>query len=64
VRVKQTLCKLEGNKLRITIDGKGEYAYIDLSRRYFKLPDSVSSAGIGEPILTPEKNLLSDTLWE
>ncbi len=44
----QTLCRLENNKLRITIDGKRKYAYIDLSKRHFKLPDNVSSMGIGD----------------
>ena len=33
----------------------GEYVYLDLSKRYFPLPGEVSSAGLGEPILTPEK---------
>ncbi len=46
VRVKQTLMKLEGDKLRITIKPY-EYLYIDLSKRYFKL-----GSRIGEPILT------------
>lgn len=46
VRVKQTLMKLEGDKLRITIKPH-EYLYIDLSKRYFKL-----GSRIGEPILT------------
>ncbi len=55
LRVKQTLCRLENDKLRITIDGKGKYAYIYLSKRHFKLPDNVSSTGIGEPIITADK---------
>ncbi|HWR26257.1 MAG TPA: transposase [candidate division Zixibacteria bacterium] len=46
VRVKQTLMKLEGDKLRITIKPY-EYLYIDLSKRYFKL-----GSRIGEPVLT------------
>jgi IS605 OrfB family transposase len=29
--------------------------YLDLSKRYFPLPKEVSSAGLGEPIITPEK---------
>ena len=29
--------------------------YLDLSKRYFPLPGEVSSAGLGEPIITPEK---------
>ncbi|PSN93421.1 hypothetical protein B9Q06_11990, partial [Candidatus Marsarchaeota G2 archaeon ECH_B_2] len=53
-RVKQTLVKLEGEKLRLTVK-PGEYVYLDLSKRYFPLPGEVSSAGLGEPIITPEK---------
>jgi putative transposase len=45
-RIKQTLMKVEGDKLRITIKPY-EYIYIDLSKRYFKL-----GSRIGEPILT------------
>ena len=29
--------------------------YLDLSKRYFPLPREVSSAGLGEPVITPEK---------
>jgi len=29
--------------------------YLDLSARYFKLPSEVYSAGLGEPVITPEK---------
>ncbi|WXG44257.1 MAG: zinc ribbon domain-containing protein [Promethearchaeati archaeon SRVP18_Atabeyarchaeia-1] len=54
LRAKQTLLKLEGEKLRVTMKPH-EFVYIDLSRRYFKLPDSVSSAGIGEPIITRDR---------
>jgi len=53
-RAKQTLIKLEGEKLRLTVK-PGEYVYLDLSARYFPLPKEVSSAGLGEPIITPEK---------
>ncbi|MFP3262157.1 MAG: transposase, partial [Nitrososphaeria archaeon] len=53
-RVKQTLIKLEGERLRLTIK-PGEHVYIDLSKRYFPLPKEVSSAGLGEPIITLEK---------
>jgi len=53
-RAKQTLIKLEGEKLRVTVK-PGEHVYLDLSARYFKLPSEVSSAGLGEPIITPEK---------
>jgi len=53
-RAKQTLIKLEGEKLRVTVK-PGEYVYLDLSKRYFPLPGEVSSAGLGEPIITPEK---------
>jgi putative transposase len=44
-RVKQTLLKLEGEKLRLTIK-PDEYVYLDLSRRYFRLLIEVSSAGL------------------
>jgi len=54
VRAKQTLIKLEGEKLRLTVK-PGEHVYLDLSARYFKLPSEVSSAGLGEPVITPEK---------
>jgi len=54
VRAKQTLIKLEGEKLRVTVK-PGEYVYLDLSARYFKLPIEVSSAGLGEPVITLEK---------
>ena len=53
-RAKQTLLKLEGEKLRVTVK-PGEHVYLDLSARYFKLPSEVSSAGLGEPVITPEK---------
>jgi len=49
VRVKQTLMKIEGEQLRITIKPR-EFVYIDLSKRYFKL-----NGKIGEPILTIDK---------
>jgi putative transposase len=51
IRVKQTLCKLEGDRLRVTISPRN-FVYFDLSRRYFKLPNKLSSNGIGEPIIT------------
>ena len=54
VRAKQTLIKLEGEKLRVTVK-PGEYVYLDLSARYFSLPGEVSSAGLGEPVITLEK---------
>jgi len=54
VRAKQTLIKLEGERLRVTIK-PGEHVYLDLSARYFKLPSEVSSAGLGEPVITLEK---------
>ncbi len=54
LRVKQTLLKLEGNTLRITLKPR-EFAYVDLSRRYFKLPHNVSSVGLGEPVITPDR---------
>lgn len=54
LRAKQTLIKLEGAKLRVTISPQ-HHVYFDLSKRYFKLPDTVSSSGIGEPIITFDK---------
>jgi len=54
VRAKQTLIKLEGEKLRLTIK-PGEYVYLDLSKRYFPLPHEVSSSALGEPVITLEK---------
>nr|MDO8080313.1 zinc ribbon domain-containing protein [Candidatus Freyarchaeota archaeon] len=51
LRAKQTLIKLEGEKLRVTISPQ-HHVYFDLSKRYFKLPDTVSSSGIGEPVIT------------
>jgi putative transposase len=54
VRAKQTLIKLEGEKLRVTIK-PAEHVYLDLSARYFKLPSEVSSSALGEPVITPEK---------
>jgi len=53
-RAKQTLLKLEGEKLRVTTK-PGEHVFLDLSKRYFPLPSEVSSSGLGEPIITPEK---------
>jgi putative transposase len=53
-RVKQTLCKLEGDKLRVSIAPR-RFVYFDLSKRYFRLPKEVSSSGIGEPIITPDR---------
>jgi putative transposase len=49
VRVKQTLMKIEGDRMRITIRPR-EFVYIDLSGRYFSLDGK-----IGEPILTDKK---------
>jgi putative transposase len=46
VRVKQTLMKLDEDRLRITIKPR-EFVYIDLSKRYFSL-----NGKMGEPILT------------
>jgi Probable transposase. len=54
VRAKQTLVKLEGEKLRVTIK-PAEYVYLELSKRYFSLPQEVSSSALGEPVITPEK---------
>jgi putative transposase len=54
IRVKQTLCKLEGDKLRVTVAPRS-FVYFDLSKRYFKIPEEVSSGGIGEPIITLDR---------
>jgi putative transposase len=54
IRVKQTLCKLEGDRLRATISPR-KFVYFDLSKRYFKIPKEVSSNGIGEPIITIDR---------
>jgi len=54
VRAKQTLIKLEGEKLRVTVK-PAEYVYLDLSKRYFPLPREVSSSALGEPVITLEK---------
>ena len=53
-QVKQSLCKLEGSKLRITVKPH-EFVWIDLSKRYFSLPRELSALGIGEPIITPNQ---------
>ena len=53
-QTKQSLCKLEDDKLRITVKPH-EFVFIDLSKRYFKLPAEMSPFGIGEPIITPDK---------
>lgn len=47
VRIKQTLMKIDGNELRISIKPR-QFVYVDLSKRYFKI-----DGRIGEPILTP-----------
>jgi len=52
-RAKQSLCKLEGEKLRITLRPR-EFVWIDLSKRYFRLPQVISRFGVGEPTITPE----------
>jgi len=52
-RVKQTLSKLEGDRLRITVR-PNEYVWVDLSKRYFKLPEAMSPFGLGEPTITPD----------
>ncbi len=48
VRVKQTLMKMDGDKLRISIKPR-QFIYINLAGRYFKI-----NGKIGEPILTPD----------
>jgi putative transposase len=52
-RTKQSLCKLHGDSLRITVKAR-QYVWIDLSKRYFRLPSSVSASAIGEPTITPD----------
>jgi putative transposase len=52
--VKQSLCKLEGASLRVTMKPR-EFVWIDLSRRYFRLPGQLSRFGVGEPVITPER---------
>jgi len=54
VRAKQTLVKLEDERLRVTVK-PAEYVYLDLSKRYFPLPQEVSSSALGEPVITLEK---------
>ena len=54
LRVKQTLMKLEGEYLRISLRPE-EFVYISLKQRYFKLPEILGSTGLGEPIPTSEK---------
>jgi putative transposase len=51
-RVKQDLCKLEGERLRVTLSPR-DFVWIDLSKRYFALPQSMSHNGLGEPVITP-----------
>jgi len=53
-RVKQSLCKLEGDRLRITLRPR-EFLWIDLSPRYFKLPKNLSPFGLGEPTITRDQ---------
>jgi len=53
-RVPQSLCSLEGDKLWVTFE-PGRYVWFDLSRRYFPLPKEVSSRGIGQPVITPNR---------
>ncbi len=51
-RVKQSLLKIERDSLRITLQPR-KYVWIDLSRRWFSLPNDISSMGLGEPVVTP-----------
>jgi len=53
-RAPQDVCKLEGDKLRVTL-APGKFVWFDLSRRYFPLPKEVSSRGIGQPVITPDR---------
>ncbi len=56
VRVKQTLMKVENERMRISIK-PNQFVYIDLSKRYFALDGK-----IGEPILTDTKVHIPITL--
>jgi putative transposase len=47
-QIKQSLCKLEGSKLRITVKPH-EFVWVDLSRRYFRLPKELSAFGMPSP---------------
>jgi len=53
-RAPQDVCKLEGEELRVTLE-PGRFAWFDMSRRYFPLPGEVSSRGIGQAVITPDK---------
>ena len=53
-RAPQDVCKLEGEGLRVTL-APGKFVWFDLSRRYFPLPKEVSSRGIGQPVITPDR---------
>jgi len=53
-RAPQDVCKLEGDRLRVTL-APGKFVWFDLSRRYFPLPKEVSSRGIGQPVITPDR---------
>ncbi len=56
VRVKQTLMKVEGERMRIPIK-PNQFVYIDLSKQHFALDGK-----IGEPILTDTKLHIPITL--
>jgi len=53
-RAPQDVCKLEGDELRVTL-APGKFVWFDMSRRYFPLPKEVSSRGIGQPVITPDR---------
>jgi len=48
------VCKLEGEELRVTLE-PWRFVWFDVSRCYFPLPGKVSSRGIGQPVITPER---------
>jgi putative transposase len=48
------VCKLEGDGLRVTLEPR-RFVWFDMSRRYFPLPKEVSSRGIGQPVITPDR---------
>jgi putative transposase len=52
-RIKQTLLRLDGDTLRISVKPR-RFVEISLSKRYFKLPKTMSATALGEPIITPD----------
>ena len=50
----QDACKLKGEETRVTLE-PWRFASFDTSARYFPLPEDVSSRGIGQPVITPDR---------